>query len=279
MLSKDEVQHNATEIKNLIKKFVKIDGDNPATIVDNSEWINKETYIDFLSEVGCHFNINEMLTKDLYKSRLAQGGLTFMEMGNMLIQAFDFVHLNDKFNCILQIGGSDQWGNICAGVDLSRKMSFKDGIARPLMLGLCCPLLTNSEGVKMGKTEKRTLWVSRNKTSSFEFFQHFVNCLDADVKRLLRFFTDIEVEKIKQMCKDNIVEAKKFMAFKVTELVHGSDEAEKAKKTAEDLFVNKTNATDMPTEQIEIKQQITVLDFISKLSIVKSKSEARRLIE
>lgn len=146
----------------------------------------------------------------------------------MLINTF--VHLNDKFNCILQIGGSDQWGNICAGVDLSRKMSFKDGTARPLMLGLCCPLLTNSEGVKMGKTEKGTLWVSRNKTSSFEFFQHFVNCLDADVERLLRFFTDIEVEKIKQMCKDNIVEAKKFMTFKVTELVHGSDEAEKAKK-------------------------------------------------
>ena len=175
MMSKEEVKHNAEEIKQLLRQFVKLDGDNPALIVDNADWLNDRTFVDFLREVGSHFNVNEMLSKDLYKNRLKQGGLTFMEMGYMLMQAFDFVHLNDKFDCVLQIGGSDQWGNIVAGVDLSRKMNFVDGTERPLMMGLTCPLLTNAEGVKMGKTEKGTLWVSRDKTSAFEFFQHFVN--------------------------------------------------------------------------------------------------------
>ncbi len=278
MLSKEEVSKNAEEIKSILNRFVKTTGDNPAIIVDNADWLKPMGYIDFMREVGVHFNINEMLTKDLYKNRLAKGGLTFMEMGYMLMQAFDFVHLNDKYNCILQIGGSDQWGNICAGVELSRKMNFKNGTPRPLMMGLCCPLLTNADGIKMGKTEKGTLWVSRSKTSAFEFFQHFVNCLDADVERLLRFFTDLPIKEIQDMCKDDIVKAKKFMAFKVTELVHGTDETTKAQETSTNLF-SSGNATEMPTEEISCEQQINIIDFLSKLSIIKSKSEARRLIE
>ncbi len=278
MLSKEEVARNAIEIKSILNRFVKTTGDNPVIIVDNADWLKSVGYIDFLREVGVHFNVKEMLTKDLYKNRLAKGGLTFMEMGYMLMQAFDFVHLNDKFNCILQIGGSDQWGNICAGVELSRKINFQNGAPRPLMMGLCCPLLTNADGIKMGKTEKGTLWVSRSKTSAFEFFQHFVNCLDADVERLLRFFTDLPITKIKNMCKENIVKAKKFMAFKVTELVHGSNEAIKAQETAQNLFIS-GNATDMPTEEIVCEKRINILDFLSKLTIIKSKSEARRLVE
>ena len=278
MLSKEEVARNAIEIKSILNRFVKTTGDNPVIIVDNADWLKSVGYIDFLREVGVHFNVKEMLTKDLYKNRLAKGGLTFMEMGYMLMQAFDFVHLNDKFNCILQIGGSDQWGNICAGVELSRKINFQNGVPRPLMMGLCCPLLTNADGIKMGKTEKGTLWVSRSKTSAFEFFQHFVNCLDADVERLLRFFTDLPITKIKNMCKENIVKAKKFMAFKVTELVHGSNEAIKAQETAQNLFIS-GNATDMPTEEIVCEKRINILDFLSKLTIIKSKSEARRLVE
>ncbi len=280
MLSKEEVAKNANEIKNLLKRFVKLDGDNPATIVDNADWLKPATYIDFLREVGVHFNINEMLTKDLYKNRLQQGGLTFMEMGYMLMQAFDFVHLNDKFNCVLQIGGSDQWGNIVAGTELSRKMNFKDGTTRPLMLGLTCPLLTNADGVKMGKTEKGTLWVSREKTSSFEFFQHFVNCLDADVERLLRFFTKIDIEEIKTLCKQDIVKAKKLMAFEVTKLVHGELEANIALETSKNLFENgNINTENMPNETINNLGEINILDFLSTLSIINSKSEARRLIE
>ena len=242
--------------------------------------LKKKGYIDFLREVGIHFNVNEMLSKDLYKNRLQQGGLTFMEMGYMLMQAFDFVHLNDKFGCVLQIGGSDQWGNIVAGVDLSRKMNLKNGTQRPLMMGLTCPLLTNAEGVKMGKTEKGTLWVSREKTSSFEFFQHFVNCLDADVERLLRFFTDLPVEQIKKMCREDIVNAKHLMAFKVTKLVHGENEAKNAEDTARKLFANGgLDLENVPSETIKVVENLNVLDFLSKLSIISSKSEARRLVQ
>ena len=279
LLSKEEVERNAREISSIIKRFVSVDGDNPALIVDNADWLKPISYIDFLRDVGVNFNVNEMLSKDLYKNRLEKGGLTFMEMGYMLMQSFDFVHLNDKFDCVLQIGGSDQWGNICGGVELSRKMNFKDGTKRPLMMGLTCPLLTNAEGIKMGKTEKGTLWVSREKTSSFDFFQHFVNCLDADVERLLRFFTKIDVEEIKEMCKQDIVKAKKLMAFEVTKLVHGEDEALKAQKTAQNLFENgNINTENMPTETIKNVGEINILDFLSNLSIIKSKSEARRLI-
>lgn len=279
MMSKEEVKHNANEIKQLLKQFVKLDGENPALIVDNADWLNGRTFVDFLREVGSHFNVNEMLSKDLYKNRLKQGGLTFMEMGYMLMQAFDFVHLNDKFNCVLQIGGSDQWGNIVAGVDLSRKMNFVDGTERPLMMGLTCPLLTNAEGVKMGKTEKGTLWVSRDKTSSFEFFQHFVNCLDADVERLLRFFTKIKVEDIKTMCQENIVEAKKRMAFEVTRLVHGEKEALKALETSNNLFSKNVVDENMPTVEIKLdSNEINVIDFIALSGLVSSKSEIRRLI-
>ena len=279
ILAKEEVARNAREISLIIKRFVCVDGDNPAIVVDNADWLKPITYIDFLRDIGVHFNINEMLSKDLYKNRLKKGGLTFMEMGYMLMQSFDFVLLNDKFNCVLQIGGSDQWGNICGGVELSRKMNFKDGTKRPLMMGLTCPLLTNADGVKMGKSEKGTLWVSREKTSAFEFFQHFVNCLDADVERLLRFFTKIDVEEIKAMCKEDIVSAKKLMAFEVTKLVHGEEEAKKAKETSENLFANCGVSENMPTEKIEICGQINILEFLSKLSVIKSKSEARRLIE
>ena len=280
MMSKEEVAKNASEIKKLLSRFVKLDGENPALIVDNADWLKPISFIDFLRDVGVHFNVNEMLGKDLYKNRLQQGGLTFMEMGYMLMQAFDFVHLNDKHDCVLQIGGSDQWGNIVAGVDLSRKMNFKDGSPRPLMMGLTCPLLTNAEGVKMGKTEKGTLWVSREKTSSFEFFQHFVNCLDADVERLLRFFTKLDVEEIKQMCKTDIVKAKKLMAFEVTKLVHGEQEAQIAQQTATALF-EKGNlfAENMPTATVKAENRVNILQFLAQIGIASSKSEARRLIE
>ena len=280
MLSKEEVARNAREISSIIKRFVRTDGENPALIVDNADWLKQATYIDFLRDVGVHFNVNEMLRNDLYKNRLEKGGLTFMEMGYMLMQAFDFIHLNNSFGCILQIGGSDQWGNIVAGVDLSRKMNFADGKERQLMMGLTCPLLTNAEGVKMGKTEKGTLWVSREKTSSFDFFQHFVNCLDADVERLLRFFTRIDVETIKEMCATDIVKAKKLMAFEVTKLVHGEEEALKAQEIAKNLFENKQGISEnMPTEEIDNWDKLNILDFLAKLSIISSKSEARRLME
>lgn len=160
-------------------------------------------------------------------------------------------------------------------------MSNKDGTNRPLMMGLTCPLLTNANGVKMGKTEKGTLWVSREKSSSFDFFQHFVNCLDEDVERLLRFFTRIPVCDIKDMCKKDIVSAKKKMAFEVTKLVHGEEEALKVLRTSEQLFNNKNiNDENMPFQEVKIKERcVRVIDLLSMTNIVASKSEARRLLE
>jgi len=281
LLTKEEVDRNAREINSILHRFIDVDGDNPAIIVNNADWIRSKSYVEFMREVGVHFNVATMLSADAYKKRLEQGGLTFFEMGYMLMQAFDFVHLNDKFGAVLEIGGSDQWGNIIAGVDLSRKMANKDGNARPLMMGLTCPLLTNANGVKMGKTEKGTLWVSREKSSSFDFFQHFVNCLDEDVERLLRFFTRIPVSEIQEMCKNDIVNAKKRMAFEVTKLVHGEEEASKVLKTSEELFAKKNiNDKNMPTQEIKLDiDNINVIDLICLTSISNSKSEIRRLIE
>lgn len=281
LLTKEEVDRNAREINSILHRFIDVDGDNPAIIVNNADWIRPKSYVEFMREVGVHFNVAQMLSADAYKKRLEQSGLTFFEMGYMLMQAFDFVHINDEFGAVLEIGGSDQWGNIIAGVDLSRKMANKDGNKRPLMMGLTCPLLTNANGVKMGKTEKGTLWVSREKSSSFDFFQHFVNCLDEDVERLLRFFTRIPVSEIQQMCINDIVSAKKRMAFEVTKLVHGEEEANRVLKTSEELFAKKNiNNENMPTQEIKIEEDfINVVDLIVKTSISNSKSEIRRLIE
>ena len=279
MLSKEDVEHNKKEVKELVKRFVKTDGDNPAIIVDNADWICDKTYIDFMRDVGVHFNVNNMLSADCYKKRLEQGGLTFLEMGYMLMQAFDFVHLNKEFGCKLQIGGSDQWGNIIAGVDLSRKIGFSEDKKIDPLFGLVCPLLIKADGEKMGKTATGTLWVSRDKTSTFEFFQAWMNSFDEDVERSLSFFTRLEITEIKELCKKDIREAKKLLAFEVTKLVHGEEEAKKAKNTAEELFQNKGISKDMPTITLNNELNIHIVDLLVKTNLVTSKSEARRLIE
>ena len=280
MLSKEEVAHNKAEVKELVKRFVKTDGDNPAIIVDNADWISDKNYIDFMRDIGVHFNVNNMLQADCYKKRLENGGLTFLEMGYMLMQAFDFVHLNKEFGCILQIGGSDQWGNIIAGVDLSRKIGFSEGKRIEPLFGLVCPLLIKADGEKMGKTATGTLWVSRDKTSTFEFFQAWMNSFDEDVERSLSFFTRMEIADIKELCKKDIREAKKLLAFEVTKLVHGEEEAIKARKTTEELFSNKGISDNMPTMTLsKEKLNINIVDLLVETNLVTSKSEARRLIE
>ena len=280
MLSKEEVAHNKVEVKELVKRFVRIDGDNPAIIVDNADWICDKTYVDFMRDIGVHFNVNNMLSAECYKKRLDQGGLTFLEMGYMLMQAFDFVHLNKEFNCKLQIGGSDQWGNILAGVDLSRKIGFSEGKKIDPLFGFVCPLLLKADGEKMGKTATGTLWVSREKTSAFDFFQAWINSFDEDVERSLAFFTRMEMEDIKELCNRDIREAKKLLAFEVTKLVHGEEEAINAKKIAEELFSNKGVSENMPSTTIsKEKLGINILDLLFETNLVSSKSEARRLVE
>ena len=279
MLSKEEVAHNKAEVKELVKRFVRTDGDNPAIIVDNADWICDKTYVDFMRNIGVYFNVNNMLSAECYKKRLEQGGLTFLEMGYMLMQAFDFVHLNKEFNCRLQIGGSDQWGNILAGVDLSRKIGFSEGKKIDPLFGLVCPLLLKADGEKMGKTATGTLWVSREKTSAFDFFQAWINSFDEDVERSLAFFTRMEMEDIKELCNRDIREAKKILAFEVTKLVHGEKAAINAQKIAEELFSNKGVSDNMPSITIsKEKLEINIIDLLVEAKLVSSKSEARRLV-
>ena len=282
MLTKEQVAHNKAEVKELVKRFVEVEGDNPALILDNSEWINPESYVDFMRNIGVHFNVNKMLATDCYKNRLEQGGLTFLEMGYMLMQAYDFVYLNEKYGCTLEIGGSDQWANMVAGVDLARKMDFMNGKEDRELQALTCPLLVKADGEKMGKTASGTLWVSREKTTVYDFYQMFINSFDEDVERLLSFFSDFEIEDIKRMCKEDIRNAKKIMAFEVTKLVHGEEEALKVKKASEEIFSNKGNSDN--TEQIEISkdviaQGINVIEILMLSNLFESKSEARRLIQ
>ena len=280
MLSLEEVDHNKKEVKELVKRFVRTDGDNPAIIVDNADWICDKTYVNFMRDIGVHFNVNNMLSAECYKKRLEQGGLRFLEMGYMLMQAFDFVHLNKEFGCKLQIGGSDQWGNILAGVDLSRKIGFSEGVKIDPLFGFVCPLLLKADGEKMGKTATGTLWVSREKTSSFDFFQAWINSFDEDVERSLAFFTRMEMDEIRKLCQKDIREAKKVLAFEVTKLVHGEEEAINARKVSEELFSNKGISDNMSFVNIsKDKLGINIIDLLIETNLVTSKSEARRLIE
>ena len=282
MLTKEQVEHNKAEVKELVKRFVDVDGDNPALILDNSEWINPQSYIDFMRNIGVHFNVNKMLATDCYKNRLEEGGLTFLEMGYMLMQAFDFVHLNEAYKCVLEIGGSDQWANMVAGADLARKIDFANGKEDRGLQALTCPLLIKADGEKMGKTASGTLWISREKTTVYDFYQMFMNSYDEDVERLLSFFSDYEIEDIKRMCKEDIRNAKKIMAFEVTKLVHGEEEALKVQQASEEIFSNKGNSQN--TETIEVSKEVlnnnsNVIDVLMLSGIFESKSEAKRLIE
>ena len=282
MLTKEQVEHNKAEVKELVKRFVDVDGDNPALILDNSEWINPQSYIDFMRNIGVHFNVNKMLATDCYKNRLEEGGLTFLEMGYMLMQAFDFVHLNETYGCVLEIGGSDQWANMVAGADLARKIDFANGKEDRGLQALTCPLLIKADGEKMGKTASGTLWISREKTTVYDFYQMFMNSYDEDVERLLSFFSDYEIEDIKRMCKEDIRSAKKIMAFEVTKLVHGEEEALKVQQASEEIFSNKGNSQN--TDTIELSKDVlnnnsNVIDVLMLSGIFESKSETKRLIE
>ncbi len=286
MMTHETVAHNVQEVKNLAARFIKTDGDNPALILDNSEWINKFNYVDFMRLVGTHFNVNKMLASEAYSSRLANGGLTFLEMGYMLMQAYDFVYLNRTYNCVLEIGGSDQWGNIVAGTELSRKMNFHaDGKATadcPDTFGLTCPLLMTKEGKKMGKTENGTLWVARDKTTTYAFYQYFYNTPDSDTEMLLKLFTDIPTDEIQQMCQSNIIEAKKRMAYEITKLVHGEEEANKAVETAQSLFKGNADSENVPSARYaveKLKEGILIVDLAVEVGLLPSKGEARRLIQ
>ena len=274
MLTKAEVEHNLNEVKELVKHFVL-----PGTeIVNNADWINKFTYVDFMRLVCVHFNVNTMLASEAYSRRRENGGLTFLEMGYMPMQAYDFVHLNETEGCVLQIGGSDQWGNIVAGTELFRKMNLENGKEKGEIYGLTAPLLMTAEGKKMGKTEKGTLWVAREKTTVFDFYQYFYNTGDENTQLLLALFTDIPMDEIKKMCKDDIIAAKKRMAFEITKLVHGEEAAQQAAETAASLFSG-GNSADAPSFDLKMPEPMGIVDFLVAVKLFDSKSEARRMVE
>ena len=288
MLTKEQVEKNLKEVKELAKRFIITEGDNAAIIYSNAEWFKGYEYVDFMREIGVHFNVNVMLSADAYAKRIKQGGLTFLEMGYMLMQAYDFVYLNKKHNCILQIGGSDQWGNIVAGTNLKRKLDFNDDEQSAEkddaeIFGLTCPLLLTKEGKKMGKTEKGTLWVARDKTIPYDFYQYFYNVDDSSVEMLLKLFTRISLEEISQLCATDILKAKRRMAYEITKLVHGQEEAGKVLNAVDSLFGKGQDLSDIPTAEYP-KDKVTadgvlIVDVIAEVGFLSSKAEARRMIQ
>lgn len=276
MLERKKVEENLNQIKAFSKRFIKTDGDNPALIVSNNDWMKDYSYVEFLRDVGTYFNVNVMLSAEAYKKRLENGGLTFLEMGYMPIQAYDFEHLYKTYGCTLEVGGSDQWGNMVAGTQLIRRKHNKEVDV------MTTPLLLNSRGEKMGKTSGGALWVDQDKTSVYDFYQYFMNVDDKDVETLLKWFSDMPIEEIKKLVTGDIRVAKKQMALAVTSLVHGSDKALEAQRTAEEIFSGGGQSENMNSVNFDKKvlaAGIGVLELMTKIRITSSNGEARRLIE
>ena len=280
MLSKEQLEKNIEGIKRAYSHFLDFDGENPAIIVNNADWFKGYDYVNFMRDIGVHFNVNKMITNEIYAKRIAEGGLTFFEMGYMLMQAYDFLHLNEKYGCSLEWGGADQWGNIVAGTELGRKMNFIDGKNR-VMVGATNPLLLTPEGKKMGKTEKGAIWIDKDKISAYDFYQGVYQTPDACVEMMFALFTDIPMDEVRTLIKTDIVASKKRLAFEITKFIRGEADAIEAENMSKNLFasnvVNKDNA---PTVELEVgSATIGVLDLLLNAKFVASKGEARRLIE
>ena len=232
-----------------------------------------------MREVGVHFNVNKMLSSEIYDNRIKEGGLTFFEMGYMPMQAYDFVHLNKKYNCVLQYGGADQWGNIVAGVELRRKLNFANN-ENVQLIGATNPLLLTPEGKKMGKTEKGAIWIDKDKISAYDFYQGIYQTPDACVEMMYALFTDEPMDKIKQLIKEDIVKAKKELCFKITEFVRGKEDAILAQEMANNLFVQGgDNAPEFELEKQIVENGVGICDLLFMTKLCSSKSEARRMIE
>ena len=278
MLTKEDIDNNVEKIKKQVSKFVSFEGENGAIIVNNADWILNLNYMDFIRTYGVHFNVNRMLDAECFKMRMEKG-LTFFELNYMLMQSYDFLKLFETENCRVQIGGDDQWSNMLAGVDLIRKIHKSGSFC------VTCPLLLNSDGTKMGKTVKGALWLDPEKTTPYEFYQYWRNIEDASVNQVLRSLTYLpmdEVNRLSSLKDEHINEAKKIAAFEITKLIHGEEEALKAKQTAEELFENRQNADNMPTVELAkdsfVDGAIGLLDVMVVANVAKSKGEGKTLI-
>ena len=280
ILEEKTITENINKIKKVFEKLLDFKNKKTAPIfVNNAEWLKKLNYIEFLREIGKHFTINKMLSFDSVKLRLErEQSLSYMEFNYMILQAFDFYKLNETKDCVLQIGGSDQWGNIVNGVELIRKINSKESY------GLTTPLITLSTGAKMGKTEKGAVWLNEELFSSYEYWQFWRNTNDADVEKFLKFFTEIDLNKLNEIIEKekNINNLKILLANEATKILHGEQKASEAEKTAKETFDGSGVGKNLPEIKINkklIDQGISILDLISNNKIFSSKSEARRAIQ
>jgi tyrosyl-tRNA synthetase len=280
ILSDDEIDLNAKNLKQVFDRFLLSENEVSKWVTrDNSEWLDKLNYVNFLRDYGKHFTINKMLSFDSVKIRLdREQSLNFVEFNYMIFQAYDFFELNNRDNCILQIGGSDQWGNIVNGVELIRRASGKEAF------GLTTPLLTNANGDKMGKTAEGAVWLNEDMLSAYDYWQFWRNVDDRDVIRFLKLFTDLsekEIGTIEKSNSDNVNEAKIILANETTAMLHGLDKAKKSEETAKNIFSDNGLAADLPTIKLrseELDNEILLSDLILRVNFASSKSSSRKLI-
>lgn len=278
MMTQETVQHNCDCFKKQMSRFIDF-SEGKAIMVNNADWLMNLNYIELLREVGACFSVNKMLTFECYKQRMERG-LTFLEFNYMIMQSYDFYMLFQKYGCNMQFGGDDQWANMLGGTELIRKKLAKDAHAMTITL------LTNSEGKKMGKTEKGAVWLDPEKTSPYDFFQYWRNVGDNDVIKCLKLLTFLPIEQIEEMERTmtgaELNKAKALLAYELTSLIHGKEEADKCLEAAKKLFGGAGNTDDMPTTEIpaaELEGGINILDLLVKTALCPSKSEARRLVQ
>lgn len=278
MMTKETIQHNCDCFKKQMERFIDFSADK-ALMVNNADWLLELNYVDFLREVGPHFSVNNMLRAECYKQRMEKG-LSFLEFNYMLMQSYDFYELFQRYGCNMQFGGDDQWSNMLGGTELIRRKLGKDAYAMTITL------LLNSEGKKMGKTQKGAVWLDPEKTSPYEFFQYWRNVGDADVIKCMKMLTFLPLDQIEEMEKwddSRINEKKEILAFELTALVHGEEEAAKARETARSLFAGGGNLENMPTAELSEDQVpdegILINDLLVAAGLAASKSEARRLVQ
>ena len=278
LMTLETIDHNVECLKGQLSKFIDFSADR-AIMVNNADWLRKLNYAEFIRDYGIHFSVNRMLTADKYKTKFEGSGLTFFELNYMVMQAYDFLELQRRHNCVMQTGGSDQWSNIIAGVELIRRIDRKPAY------GMTFTLLLNSRGEKMGKTMGGAVWLDAEKTSPYEFFQYWRNVDDADVKKSLSLMTFLPMEQVNELSelKDNAInEAKEVLAYEVTKIVHGEEEAEKAKTAARALFSGGADLSNIPTVEMPragFEEGIALTELLHTLGLAPSRTEARRLIQ
>ncbi len=284
VMSDEQVEANAAALKQQLARYLDF-GEGRATLLNNADWLRSLKYIDFLRDIGRHFSVNRMLTAESYRLRIEQeSGLSFIEFNYMLLQAYDFWYLNKRYGCDLQMGGADQWGNICAGIDLVRRMEGRQ------TYGITFPLLTTRSGAKMGKTASGALWLDADRTSPYDYYQYWINVDDGDVERFLALFTFLPMDEVRGLGAlrgENLREAKRVLAFEATRITHSEEEAVKARQASEGLFgaggdPGPGSIGSMPTTEVEagrLDEGIPAWQLFHEVGLCASRAEARRLIQ